>query len=69
MGHRYDRRSSPELEEYQVESLIQELDVRGYRVVSAGLFGLVEQIYMLRRCNQDYQRELEKLLEEMIGRY
>jgi hypothetical protein len=66
MGHRYERCSSSELEEYQDEYLIHELRTRGYQVVSVKLG---EQIYFLRRCNEDYQRELDRLLDEMIGRY
>jgi hypothetical protein len=66
--HNYERDSIPDFEEYQDCFLIKELKSRGYDVF-AEVCPLAEKIYHLRRCGHDYQRELDKLLDAMVGRY
>jgi hypothetical protein len=67
---RNEKELNPEFEGCLDTSLIQELEVRGYIVVSKDddIKPLVEKIYHLRRITLDYQKELEELIYKVIGR-
>jgi len=70
MKKTYDRFKNSELEEYQSEFLISELETRGFLVTEKNdlLYALINKIYQQRRCNDDYQKELDMLIELLIGR-
>jgi hypothetical protein len=59
-----------DLTDFETEDLIEELEDRD-ELPSRGLFNtneLVEQIWMLRRNGQDYQRQLDNLIYNVTGR-
>jgi hypothetical protein len=59
-----------DISDFDTEDLIEELEDRD-ELPSRGLFNaneLVEQIWMLRRNGQDYQRQLDSLIYNVIGR-
>lgn len=64
----YDREESTDLAGYTTKELTRELNSRGFAVCE-DLEPLIERIYFLRRCNADYQKELDRLIETAIGRY
>jgi hypothetical protein len=67
---RNEKELNPDFEDYRDTTLIQELEVRGYIVISKDddVKPLAEKIYHLRRIDLDYQKELEKLIYKVIGR-
>jgi len=57
------------ISDFDTEDLIEELEDRD-ELPSRGLFNgneLVEQIWMLRRNGQDYQRQLDDLIYNVTG--
>ena len=59
-----------DISDFDTEDLIEELEDRD-ELPSRGLFNgneLVEQIWMLRRNGQDYQRQLDDLIYNVTGR-
>jgi hypothetical protein len=59
-----------DISDFDTEDLIEELEDRD-ELPSCGLFNgneLVEQIWMLRRNGQDYQRQLDNLIYNVTGR-
>jgi predicted Zn-dependent protease with MMP-like domain len=57
------------ISDFDTEDLIEELEERG-ELPSRGLYNgneLVEQIWMLRRNGQDYQRQLDNLIYNVTG--
>ena len=67
---RNEKELNPDFEGYRDAPLIQELEVRGYIVISKDddVKPLIEKIYYLRRIALDYQKELDKLIYKVIGR-
>ena len=60
-----------DLSDFETDDLIEELEERGELPASAGPYDskeLVEQIWMLRRNGQDYQRQLDDLIYAVTGR-
>jgi len=58
-----------DISDFDTEDLIEELEERG-ELPSRGLYNgneLVEQIWMLRRNGQDYQRQLDNLIYNVTG--
>jgi len=58
-----------DISDFDTEDLIEELEERG-ELPSRGLYNgneLVEQIWMLRRNGQDYQRQLDDLIYNVTG--
>jgi len=58
-----------DISDFETEDLIEELEERG-ELPSRGLYNgneLVEQIWMLRRNGQDYQRQLDDLIYNVTG--
>jgi len=58
------------ISDFDTEDLIEELEDRD-KLPSRGLVNgneLVEQIWMLRRNGQDYQRQLDDLIYNVTGR-
>jgi len=59
-----------DLGDFETEDLIEELEERGELPSSTGPYDsnqLVEQIWMLRRNGQDYQRQLDDLIYNVTG--
>jgi hypothetical protein len=59
-----------DLGDFETEDLIEELEERGELPSSTGPYDsnqLVEQIWMLRRNGQDYQRQLDNLIYNVTG--
>ena len=52
------------LTDFSDDDLIEEIESRGLQMPS----GLVTAIYQKRRLGQDYQRELDQLIYNTIGR-
>lgn len=67
----YDRAVVTEFSDHSEEQLLHEMKSRGYTVFSKedNIRCLIEKIYLLRRCGEDYQKELDQLIDSMIGRY
>jgi len=60
-----------DLTDFETEDLIEELEDRGQGMNGTGIYDskeLVEQIWMLRRNGQDYQRQLDDLIYNVTGR-
>jgi len=62
-----------DLSEFDTDDLVEELDNRGYDYNTQGVDGdetrsLLEQIWILRRLNKDYQKELELLIYKVLGK-
>lgn len=57
------------IDEYTTKELLKELKSRDVVCVEKEVVVLIEKIYFLRRNGEDYQRELDKLIELSIGRY
>lgn len=58
-----------DLDDFDVEDLIEELERRGAGPVGYGDGkGLLESIYEKRRIGQDYQAELDKLIWLGLGK-
>lgn len=57
------------LDDFDTDDLIEELERRGSGVmIGSGQETLLEKIYLLRRVGQDYQRELDELIYNGLGR-
>jgi len=59
-----------DISEFDTKDLIEELEERGELPSSNQKYenkGLVEQIWMLRRNGQDYQRQLDDLIYNVTG--
>jgi hypothetical protein len=59
-----------DLSDFETDDLIEELEERGELPSSTGLYDstqLIEQIWMLRRNGQDYQRQLDNLIYQVTG--
>lgn len=60
-----------DLSDFETDDLLEELEERGELPTEASFDSkaLVEQIWMKRRMgNHDYQRELDQLIYQVIGR-
>jgi hypothetical protein len=60
-----------DLVDFETDDLIEELESRGKFFAGVGPYDskeLVEQIWMLRRNGQDYQRQLDDLIYNITGR-
>jgi hypothetical protein len=58
-----------ELEDFDTEELIDELERRGEYTPSMGdTNSLIDKIYHLRRQGKPYERELDQFLYEVTGR-
>jgi hypothetical protein len=60
-----------DLTDFETDDLIEELEDRGQGMNGTGIYDskeLVEQIWMLRRNGQDYQRQLDDLIYNVTGR-
>jgi hypothetical protein len=60
-----------ELEDFDTDDLIEELEKRGKGLEVASHTGteLITAIYQKRRLGQDYQRELDELIYVGIGKF
>jgi hypothetical protein len=59
-----------DLSDFETDDLIEELEERGELPSSTGPYDstqLIEQIWMLRRNGQDYQRQLDNLIYQVTG--
>jgi hypothetical protein len=57
------------LEDFATEDLVEELESRGSGTMDIGNGReLLEKIYLLRREDRDYQRELDELIYAGLGR-
>lgn len=62
-----------DLEDFDTDDLIEELENRGVDYNTNGVDGdemrhLLEKIWLNRRQNKDYQRELDQLIYGVLGR-
>lgn len=57
-----------ELEDFDTEELLEELERRGKPVHTGDTDGLIDKIYQLRRQGRPYERELDEYLYELTGR-
>ena len=59
-----------DLEDFDTDDLIEELEKRGKGIEVAGCSGteLLTAIYLKRRLGRDYQRELDELIYVGIGK-
>ena len=60
-----------DLSDFETDDLIGELESRGELPTSVGIYDsneLVQQIWILRRNGQDYQRQLDDLIYNVTGR-
>jgi hypothetical protein len=62
-----------ELEDFSDDELIEELERRGLDYNTQGVDGdemrlVLEQIWQKRRCGQDYQKELDRLIWGVLGK-
>lgn len=57
-----------DLEDYDDAELIQELDGRGITALVSDHYELLTKIWLNRRLGQDYQRELDSLIYDTIGK-
>lgn len=59
-----------ELEDFDTEDLIEELERRGKSAADYGYANrLLRDLYEKRRNGQDYQWELDQIIHETIGRF
>ena len=59
-----------DISEFDTDDLIEELESRGELPKTNGLYDfnqLIDQIWMLRRNGQDYQRQLDDLIYNVTG--
>jgi hypothetical protein len=61
------------LDEFDTEDLIEELEARGHDYNTQGVDGeemreLLERVWMNRRYGKDYQTELDQLIYGVLGR-
>jgi len=57
-----------DLSDFETQDLIEELNNRGH-MVDANTKELLEKIYLLRRINKDYQKELDELIFGSLGKF
>lgn len=58
-----------DLDDYDTDDLIEELQKRGRNdFVSSDSNTALREIYELRRTGRDYQRELDALIYDVLGR-
>ena len=62
-----------DLSDFDTDDLVEELENRGYDYNTVGVDGdemrnLLEVIWLKRRINQDYQRELDQLIYGILGK-
>ena len=62
-----------ELTDFDTDDLIEELENRGVDYNTNGVDGdemreVLEQIWQKRRCGQDYQPELDRLIWGVLGK-
>jgi len=59
-----------DLEDFDTDELIEELERRGTRIVEYGNGAeVLQSIYEKRRLGQDYQQELDQLIWLGLGRF
>lgn len=60
-----------ELSDFDTDDLVDELQRRqcGAQAVTVDVALLVENIYQKRRTGQDYQKDLDELIYQYIGRF
>ena len=57
-----------ELDDFDTEDLLEELESRGSLPVTGNAKEIVESIYLKRRLSQDYQTELDQLIYTVLGK-
>lgn len=59
-----------DLSEFSDDDLLEEIEIRGLGAEAADTEAteLIQTIFAKRRLNQDYQRELDELIYNTIGR-
>lgn len=62
-----------DLSEFDTDDLVEELESRGYDYNTVDVDGdamreVLEQVWLKRRTNQDYQQELDRLIWGVLGR-
>jgi len=57
-----------DISDFETEDLIEELDNRGHMVDNNAKV-ILEKIYLLRRTNKDYQKELDELIFGSLGKF
>jgi len=57
-----------DISDFETEDLIEELDNRGHMANSSSK-EILEKIYLLRRTNKDYQKELDELIFITLGKF
>jgi len=57
-----------ELDDFDTEDLLEELESRGSLPVTGNAKEIVESIYLKRRLGQDYQTELDQLIYTVLGK-
>ena len=58
-----------ELDDFDTEDLLEELESRGSLPVPGNAKEIVESIYLKRRLGQDYQTELDQLIYTVLGKF
>ena len=58
-----------ELDDFDTEDLLEELESRGSLPVTGNAKEIVEFIYLKRRLGQDYQTELDQLIYTVLGKF
>ena len=62
-----------DLSEFDTDDLVEELESRGYDYNTMDVDGdamreVLEQVWLKRRTNQDYQQELDRLIWGVLGK-
>lgn len=57
-----------DMSEFDTEDLVEELKHRNLNEVPHDVYVIIEKIWLLRRTNQDYQKELDNLIYTTIGK-
>ena len=62
-----------DLSEFDTDDLVEELESRGYDYNTVDVDGdamreILEQVWLKRRTNQDYQQELDQLIWGVLGK-
>lgn len=59
-----------DLDDFSDEDLLDEMDRRGLgaEVADSTATEIIEQIYLKRRLNKDYQQELDQLIYQVTGK-
>lgn len=58
-----------ELDDFDTEDLLEELESRGSLPGTGNAKEIVESIYLKRRLGQDYQTELDQLIYTVLGKF